>query len=233
MYANVALTVDDRTAWISLNRPARNLIDAPTTRSLATSFQDCLANEQVDAVVFIGEGDAFCGGADAAAIRETDSAPEFATAIVDLFVSIQSSPKPVIAAINGDALAGGFGLACVADIVVAQHSARLGTIEASLGSWPMIAQVPASRRVPEKALLTNVLTGVPFSAERAYQLGIVDELVTNLDELQKTVSEFARKIVGGGTSVRKGRRLLRELSDIPFEQALNLGAKEFVSMMTT
>ena len=85
--------------------------------------------------------------------------------------------KPVIAAVNGDALASGYALVCAADIAVTVDSARIGTFEASVGIWPMVAQVPPLQRLHPRHALENLLTGEPFDARRAYEIGIVNEVV--------------------------------------------------------
>ena len=114
----------------------------------------------------------------------------------------------MVAAVNGDALAGGFGLACAADIVLAVEGASLGTIEAKLGTWPMIAQVPASRRVPVKAGLRNALTGVPFTTREAKDLGIIDEIVPDGDLLRARVTQIVREATVGGDAARRGKPML-------------------------
>ncbi|EMY35189.1 enoyl-CoA hydratase, partial [Arthrobacter crystallopoietes BAB-32] len=139
---------------------------------------------------------------------------------------------PVLAAVNGDALAGGFGLVCSADIVIAVDTARLGTIEATLGTWPAVAQSPALRRVPAKAAITNILTGEPFSAGRAQQLGVIDEAVP-ADHLQERVAYYAEAVQRSGAAGRLGRPLMYASFDQDYGQALRSGAEGFIQLFSS
>ena len=214
--------------WITLRRDTRNLLDAEHTRWLAETVRSVDRQAPV-AIVLTGAGDVFCGGADGPHLRATGTAQRFADEVVALFGALHSMPTPVIAALNGDALAGGFALACLADVVIAVEGARLGTIEASLGTWPMIAQVPALTRVPPKAAITNMLTGQPFDTERALRLGVLDEVVDR-SALEAAVDRYVELIRCGGAAVRRGRPLMRAALSPTFEPALREGAEEFVRM---
>ncbi|WP_020499056.1 enoyl-CoA hydratase/isomerase family protein [Sciscionella marina] len=218
-----------RVAWIRLNRPPKNLLDTDLTVQLHTTLVELDGDDSVGALVLTGAGEFFCGGADGPKLRETGTAREFADAAVELFAHFPRARKPILAAVNGDALAGGFGLVCSADIVIAVEGCRLGTIEATLGTWPMIAQGPVARRVPIKAALTNALTGQPFGARRAHELGIVDEVVP-AGHLADRVHHYAELAQGGGQAALAGRSLFLASREEPYEQALRQGADAFVEM---
>lgn len=220
--------------WVRMRRGERNLLDAGLTRSLADTVTELSNDPTVAVLVLTGAGVAFCGGADGAALRETGSAQVFADAAVDLFVGLAEAPFPVIAALNGDALAGGFGLACAADIVICVETAAVGTVEASLGTWPMIAQVPASRRVPPKAALRNALTGVPFTAQEALGLGIVDEVLPNQESVLSRARELAQEIGRGNRAIAMGRpALVGLLSRASYRAELNRCAQGFVELFSS
>ncbi|SKG68536.1 enoyl-CoA hydratase/isomerase [Mycobacteroides abscessus subsp. bolletii] len=219
----------DRIAWVWMNRPPKNLLDVDLTAGLYRTLVDLDADETVGAIVLTGAGEFFCAGADGPKLRETGTAREFANVVVDLFAHFPRARKPILAAVNGDALAGGFGLVCSADVAIAVEGCRLGTIEASLGTWPMIAQSPVARRVPIKAALTNALTGVPFNADRARELGIVDEVVP-ADQLTERIRHYAELAMSGGAAALAGRALFLASADQPYDQALREGADAFVEM---
>lgn len=214
--------------WLTLDRDQRNLLDAEHTRWLAETVAAVDENAPV-ALVLTGADGVFCGGADGPYLRKTGSAREFADAVVDLFSLLHSMQTPVVAAVNGDALAGGFGLVCLADIVVSVPDARLGTIEATLGTWPMIAQVPALTRMPPKAALANLLTGQPFEAERAVALGIIDEVAAPA-ALEQAVAAYVELIAASGAAARRGRPLMRRALAPNFESSLRAGAEGFVEL---
>ena len=225
----VSVRHDDRIAWVTMNRPPKNLLDAEMTAGLHRTISELDSDGDVGAIVLTGEGEFFCGGADGPALRETGTAKEFADAAVDLFGYFPRSRTPVLAAVNGDALAGGFGLVCSCDIVVAVEGSRLGTIEATLGTWPMIAQVAAARRLPQKAAITNVLTGQPFPAQRALALGAVDEVVGPAD-LQERITDYATLAMASGAAGAIGRPLFHRGLDQPLDEALRESAAAFSEM---
>lgn len=223
-------TVDKRggATWITLARGDRNMLDAELTEWLVAALRDADHSEPT-AVVLTGAGDVFCGGADAPQLRETGTAERFADACVECFELLHTMRTPVIAAVNGDSLAGGFGLTCLADIVVAVDGAQLGTIEASLGGWAMIAQAPVMSRMPGKAAMTNLLTGVPFSAKRGRELGVVDRVVDGA-ALSSCVEEYVALLGPGRRAARLGRPMMRNLAAPGFADGLRDGANQFVEM---
>ncbi|OYO14011.1 enoyl-CoA hydratase/isomerase family protein [Enemella evansiae] len=217
---------DDDSIWITLARGERNMLDAELTRWLVDAIREADGAEPV-AIVLTGAGTAFCGGADGPHLRETGTAREFADACIDLFELLNGMGTPVIAALNGDALAGGFALACSTDITHAVADARIGTMEATLAGWPWIAQAPAVARLPAKAALTNLLTGIPFDAARARELGLVDEVVDPA-RLTEQVQETVELLRPGRAAARRGRPMLRGMLAPNLAADLRAGAEEFV-----
>jgi enoyl-CoA hydratase/carnithine racemase len=218
--SSVVARVEGRTAVLELNRPPAHLIDEDMAVELHESLSDLDGRADVDAIVLTGAGDVFCGGADAPVVRASGRAAQFADAVARLFCFLPRSTTPLVAAVNGDALAGGFGLMCACDVVVVVEGARLGTNEAAFGAWPALAQIPAIRRVPEKAALTNALTGVPFSTDQALRLGIVDEVVPRA-RLEARVHHWARAVTAAGSAVATGRPLFYRARELPYEQAVD------------
>ena len=127
-------------------------------------------------MVLTGAGDVFCGGVDSARLSKGDPS-QFGAAMVELFKTLPTLGVAVIAAVNGDALMSGFSLVCASDIVVAAEGARLGTTESSHGAWPMVASVPVLHTLGRHHAFQNILTGEPFDARRAYEIGVVNEVV--------------------------------------------------------
>lgn len=227
--ATVRIRTEDGVAYLTLERGERNMLDVDMTRELTTALRTLDDDETVGAMVLTGAGNTFCGGADGPHIRTTGTARPFADAVVELFELFPTLRTPVIAAVNGDALAGGFGLVCSADIVVAVDTALLGTIEAKLGTWPAVAQGPALRRVPPKAAITNILTGEPFTAGRAERLGVIDEAVPAA-QLHQRVAHYAAAVQRSGAAGQLGRPLMYAALDQDYGPALRAGAEGFVEL---
>ena len=215
----IAVRVEGRTAVVELNRPPANLIDEAMAVLLHESLTELDARADVDAIVLTGAGDVFCGGADAAMVRASGRGARFADAVARLFAFLPRSTTPLVAAVNGDALAGGFGLMCACDVVIVAEGARLGTNEAAHGAWPALAQVPAIGRVPEKAAITNALTGEPFTTGQALRLGIVDEVVSR-SELDARIRHWARAVTAAGSAVAGGRPLFYRAREQSYDQAV-------------
>ncbi|MCW2884489.1 MAG: enoyl-CoA hydratase [Streptosporangiaceae bacterium] len=215
----VAVSREEGLAIVSLTRPPDNRID----EELAVWLWECLDgldhDPDVGAIVLTGTGEVFCAGADAAAVRASGRPEQFADAIARLFAFFPASSTPLVAAVNGDALAGGFGLVCSCDVVIVADGARLGTNEAAFGAWPVLAQVPIARRVPEKAAITNALTGEPFTARQALALGIVDEVVAARD-LSQRARHWGRAVSVSGSAAAVGRPLFYRSREQTFEEAL-------------
>jgi enoyl-CoA hydratase/carnithine racemase len=214
-------------ARITMRRPPQHKLDLVLTTTLHATLVELDAADDVRAIILTGSEGVFCGGADLPEITASGTLHDFSDAVVELFALFPELRTPVVAAVNGDALAGGFGLMCCADIVLTVDDALLGTVEARFGSWPVIAQVAALQRTPFPALRRNVLTGKPFTAEQAERLGVVDEIVPAAD-LHARAFNAAEEIMVAGDAVATGRRELYRASTLPFREALRAGADAFV-----
>jgi enoyl-CoA hydratase/carnithine racemase len=217
-------------ARLILDRPPRNLLAPDLMDALRAALQTADDDPDVTAIA-IGGGDAeaFCGGLDVAQIQAGADPVDFAAALVELYRVFPKLGKPVIAAVNGDALAGGYGIVCAADLAVAVETARLGTFEVSVGLWPMIAQVPALHRLNPRQALENIITGDPFDAHRALQLGAVNRVVA-AGELWPAVEELAAACTRAGAAGLIGRRAFYRFADMPYDDALTGSLEAFREM---
>jgi len=219
-------------ARLELVKPPRNLLDPDVMAVLRDAILEADADPEVQAIVLTGGGDMFCGGLDIERIQAGADPVAFASALVELLRIFPALGKPVLAAVNGDALASGYSLVCAADLAVAVDSARIGTFEASVGIWPMIAQVPALQRLHPRHALQNLLTGEPFDARRAYEIGIVNEVVA-AGELWQAVERWAQLSVRAGKALAAGRRSFYRFRELSYDDALSASLEEFRGMFTT
>jgi enoyl-CoA hydratase/carnithine racemase len=222
---------DGGLARFELARPPRNLLDPDVMAVLRDAILEADGDADVDAIVLTGGGDMFCGGLDIERIQAGEDPVAFASALVGLLRVLPTVGKPVIAAVNGDALASGYALVCAADIAVTVDSARIGTFEATVGIWPMVAQVPALQRLHPRHALENLLTGEPFDAQRAYEIGIVNEVV-GAGELWPAVERWAQRSVRAGAALAAGRRSFYRFRDLSYDDALDASLEEFRGMFT-
>jgi enoyl-CoA hydratase/carnithine racemase len=221
---------EEKSWWqVTIARPPENRLDPGLMRTLRQAILDADAREDEKAIVITGKGDVFCGGLDIAQIRAGADPREFAAALVDLLRVLPRLGKPVIAALNGDALASGYSIACAADIAICVAGSRVGTMETASGIWPMIAQVPALHRLAPRHALENLLTGEPYDAERAREIGAVNEVVAR-EKLWERVQHWSALSTRGGPAVRAGRQSFYRFLDMSYEAALDASLEEFRRM---
>ncbi|MSQ48208.1 MAG: enoyl-CoA hydratase/isomerase family protein [Deltaproteobacteria bacterium] len=186
-----------RVALITINRPeSRNAINRDVREGLIAAWQRFANDEEARAAILTGAGDkAFCAGADLKEMAQSKLGSLPRNFLPTLNVNIHVS-KPVIAAVNGVAYAGGWALVQMCDLVVASDSARFAITEAKVGRG-MPWAVPLTHMIPQKVLLEILLTGDPISAQRAYEIGFVNhvvpaaQLMTKALALAETIAENA------------------------------------------
>jgi enoyl-CoA hydratase/carnithine racemase len=128
--------------------------------------------------------------------------------------------KPVIARVRGYALAGGFGLACACDMVVASDDSQFGTPEINVGLWPYMITVPLLRSMPPKTALDLMMTGRRVSADEGKHIGFVQRVVP-VDDLDKTVDELAAQLAGKSPLImRWGRDSFYRVLEMDADAAL-------------
>jgi enoyl-CoA hydratase/carnithine racemase len=223
---------EDALAILVLDKPPRNLLDPEVMAVVRDAILAADADPEVEAIVLTGAGDIFCGGLDIAQIQAGADPVDFAAALVELLRVFPRLGKPILAAVNGDALASGYSLVVASDIAVAADHVRIGTLEATVGIWPMIAQVPPLQRLHPRHALENLLTGEPFAARRAYEIGIVNQVVA-ADELDAEVRRWAALSVRAGKALAAGRRSFYRFSELSYDDALTASLEEFRAMFTT
>ncbi len=180
-------------AWVTIDRPeAHNALNAEVRRGLWEAFARFNADEQASVMVLTGAGDkSFCAGADLKEMAETAMTVPPPDYIPQIGRNIEVA-KPVIGAINGVCLGGGFLLAQSCDLLVASSTATFGIPEGRVGRGAPWA-VPLTTMVPRAIAMELLLTGRPITAERAYQVGLVNEIAAP-DELAARVQSLAETI---------------------------------------
>src|SRR5437868_15225733 len=172
---------------LELNRPdKRNALNDELIAGLKDALREADADESLRAVVIRGAGKDFCSGADLSSIQKIAGATyeenvEDARSLAELFELIRQVRVPVIAAVQGRALAGGAGLATACDLVIATRSARFGYPEVKIGFVPAMVAAILRRNLGEKKSFELLTLGAEFSAEEAAAIGLVNRLLQDED----------------------------------------------------
>jgi enoyl-CoA hydratase/carnithine racemase len=233
----VLIAATGHVATVTLNNPdQRNPLSATMLRDLATAFRWCKDEPEVRVIVLTGAGRVFCAGADLSSFDgDMTGLEKFRSRdlFVDLFLLMAELGKPIVGRINGHALAGGFGLACSCDLLVAVDTATFGTPEINVGIWPMMIQAILSRSIPRKVLSEMEMLGNRWTATQLQSLGIVNRVVSH-EHLDSSVDEIARALaMKSPVAMRLGRDSLYRQQDMDFRAALHYLHGQFLLVSQT
>jgi enoyl-CoA hydratase/carnithine racemase len=218
MAAYATITVEDQgpVARVTLNLPdKRNPISPTMCGELLAAFKAI----QAHVIVLTGAGKVFSAGGDLAGMQ-ADPGGVPPASLVELFTAMHDLGKPVIAMVNGHALAGGLGLMVACDLVVASDVAQFGTTEISVGLWPMMITAELARSVGRKQVLEMMLTGKKLTAAEAVACGLVNRAVP-ADRLEAETMALATEIAGRSpAAIRLGLRAFYRSQDMEHEPQL-------------
>jgi len=188
--------LSDGIAVLSMNHGKANALDIEFCEALATRFSE-LRKSEARAVVLTGQGRIFSAGVDLKRLSEGGASyiRQFLPALHRLYDAVFFHPKPVIAAINGHAIAGGAVLACCADRrIMARDAGRIGVTEILVGvPFPALAFEIVRFAVPPRHLSEFALTGATYATDAALQRGWIDE-VAEPDEVVEDALAVAREL---------------------------------------
>jgi methylglutaconyl-CoA hydratase len=222
----------ERIAYLTLNRPdKRNALNAALVTALKEALQEANLDPGVKVVVLKANGKAFCAGADLETLQQLQQntyAENLADSahLAELFELMYTLPKPIIAQIQGHALAGGCGLAAICDFSFAVPAAKFGYTEVKIGFVPAIVSAFLVRKIGEGRARELLLSGEIIAAERAQAYGLINYLVEELD-LESRVNAFARGLCTGtsGQSIAATKALLAQLPALSLSASLKLAAE--------
>jgi enoyl-CoA hydratase/carnithine racemase len=219
--------LEDGVAWLVIDRPeARNAINRAVGAGLWDGFRRFEADPAAAVLVLTGAGDAaFSAGADLKEMAALGMTVPPRDWVPHLGRNLRVT-KPVVAAVNGAALGGGFLLAQMCDLCVAAESARFGITEARWGRGaPWAAPLPWL--VPPRVALELLLTGEPIGARRAYEVGLVNRVVPDA-ALREEAGRLAATIAANAPlSVRAAKAMVHAAAGRDLDQALDEGWRLF------
>jgi len=210
---------------LTLNRPdKRNALHPELVRQMKSKLKEAAEDGSVKVLIITGEGKAFCAGADLEYLNEMRNYSSLqnekdSRELADLFLMIYKFPKPVIAAVNGAAIAGGCGLASVCDIIVADElNAKFGYSEVKIGFIPAIVSTFLIRRVGEGMAKQLLLSGDLIDGKRSYEIGFVNYLCSNVLELSLDIASKLKN--NSHLSMRLTKEMIKRVSDLSVEDAV-------------
>ncbi len=220
----IQITVKKPVAEILLNRPEkRNALNPQMVRELHNTLDAWKNDDSIRVIVLKGAGKAFCSGADLAYLKELRSFDlqknvEDSMLLGNLFLKIYEFPKPVIAVVQGAALAGGCGLASVCDFVLATPRAKFGYPEVKIGFVAAMVSGFLIRQVGERLARELLLTGKILTAEEAKSIGLISEVIPE-EKIDQAVEELTAQLVKNGPTAMATTKQL--FADFTFEKPVN------------
>jgi enoyl-CoA hydratase len=217
---------------VTMNRPAaRNALSGPMLELMRQAWDTVDADPDIRACVLTGAGGAFCAGADLKAMTRSHPGDQFRGGGMDLSV-IESLlkgrrlTKPLIAAVEGPAIAGGTEILQACDIRVAGESARFGVSEARWGLFPLGGSaVRLVRQIPYTVAADLLLTGRHITAAEALSIGLIGHVVPDGQALDRALEIAAAIAANGPIAVRAILQVIRDTEGMPENEAFALEAK--------
>jgi len=225
---------------LTLKRPEkRNALNQQLVGELTSLIESLSSDETVRVIVLTGSGNTFSSGADLEALEKMQTASyednlADSQKLAHLYSSIRSCSQPVIARVNGHAIAGGFGLLTACDFAVVDDRARLGFTEVRIGFVPAIVMTFLRTRVPDLALRDLLLTGRLISAQEALELGLVNRVVDGA-RIDDAVRELADEILRETSreAVAATKRMLFETEFMGQREALAIAVERNATIRTS
>ena len=216
---------------LTLQRPEkRNALNAAMVEALRRELDRADLDQAVRVVTIAGAGSDFCAGADlsellASVNNDADTNVSQALALGEIFLRIRALPKPVVAVVEGRALAGGCGLATACDLVLAHPAAQFGYPEVHRGFVPAMVMAMLRRVTGEKRAFDLVATGRVLSAAEAADVGLVSRVLSAEGFAGEVAEVIASLTSASPTALALIKQQLYQLDGVGFGEAVRLGAQ--------
>lgn len=225
---NISVGIFNNIATVTLDRAEKhNALTGEMMEQFVTTLEELEANEVVKVIVLTGAGEkSFCTGADLSGMSESNDTSildykQHVTKYRNCLLKLKQLKKPTIAAVNGYALAGGLGLTATCDITFAKENAKFGAPEINVGLWGMMISAPLLETIGRKNTLDLFYTGKQIDAQKAKQIGLVNEVYT-AEEFQQNVYQYAANLAKKNPSaISLGKDAMLHIEGLEFEKALN------------
>ena len=255
-FNTLTLSIDSDIATLTFNRPEKsNAISPQMIEELLAALGE-IEHGTARVAILTGAGRAFCSGMDLDALQAlaeqsqehhirssgtaagqialpSEASLEDSRRMRHMFHRIYTFPKPLIAAVNGPAIAGGCGIATLCDFTLAAPEAKFGYTEVRIGFIPALVSVFLLRQIGEKAARELLLTGRIIDAAEALRVGLVTQVVPGGQLLDRARQLAAQLIENSPTSIAYTKRLLNEFSKVSIDQKLELALEENAGIRST
>ena len=230
-YSHVELTVVDRVATLTVNRPDKlNALNAATIGELVEAIDEIRARDDIGGAILTGAGRAFIAGADISELASQSpmQAKQRALRGQGTFRRFETSPKPIVAAVNGFALGGGCELAMACHLRIASEAAKFGQPEVKLGICPGYG---GTQRLPRLVgvgrALQLLMTGEMIDAAEAYRIGLANRVVPGTELLATADAMIRQMLANGPLALSSCIEAVVRGTETSLEDGLNLEANHF------
>lgn len=236
-YERLTLQVSDRIATLTVNRPDKlNALDNATIAELASAIDEVRGRDDIGGAILTGAGRAFVAGADISELEALGAvaAKALAQRGQEVFRLFETSPKPIVAAVNGFALGGGCELAMSCHVRIASEAAKFGQPEVKLGLIPGYGGTQRLARLVGKGrALQLLLTGEMIDAAEAYRIGLVNRVVPGPELIEAARVLLRQILTNGPLAVSQCIEVVNGGYDLTLDEALRLEATAFGLLAAT
>jgi methylglutaconyl-CoA hydratase len=224
-FKTIEVKTADGVAWVALNRPeVRNAFNEVMIAELLEALERIEKDESVRVVVLTGNGKAFCAGADLNWMKKmkdftVEENYKDALSLAHLMFNLYSLPKPTIARVNGASIGGSNGLVAACDMAIASHRAEFSLSEVKIGLVPACIGPYLVKKIGEAACRELFLSGERISADQAFRLGLVNDVVTHANLTARVDEKIANLLTSGPHALAVSKELLAGISGMPLSEA--------------
>jgi enoyl-CoA hydratase len=236
-YQHLTLSVQDRIATLTVNRPDKlNALNTATISELGAAIDELEDRDEIAAVILTGAGRAFIAGADISELSGQSAleGERLARRGQEIFRRFERSPKPTIAAVNGFALGGGCELAMSCHVRIASEAAKFGQPEVKLGLIPGYGGTQRlARLIGRGRALQLLLTGEMIDAQEAYRIGLVNRVVPPEQLIGAATAMIQQMLMNAPLGLASCIDLVDRGLEMPLDDALALEATRFGVLIST
>lgn len=232
MTSLASLSISGKVGTLALNRPeSRNALSLQVLRDAHERLDELEKSQGVVVLVVTGTGPVFCAGMDLKAVMNDPAAPGVLLhSLADLTLRVRKLPQVTVAKVQGAAIGGGCGLACVCDVAITHADSKMGYPEVDLGVCPAVVAPWVVRKIGPGRARRVLLSGGTMSGREAYEMGMVDVVVESREALDGACEELVQRLASGGPGALAATKdLLNQLdgslADAVIKRGADLSAK--------